>query len=269
MRTYSGAPTRTYTVADIFANALALLRQDAGEYAFVALIGASAASFTTFVLRMLGGPVAVAVVAPVIALSALLTMAACVAAVRRVNDNLEPDSVRALGAVIVRLPAIVIPVVPSLIVLWIAAFSVQWLDDYIGSLLAGVMGIAVALLAVQPIFRRGLYVPALFARGASVGSAAANAAAMMAQLAGMVTVVWAIALAPAALVAFVALAAGFGVVSTTLTAFAIVACMPLAAAMLSLVHDAMPATSMAPQPSAAREPSQSADVSDRLRRHMR
>ena len=269
MRTYSGAPTRTYTVADIFANALALLRQDAGEYAFVTLIGACAAGFTTFVLRMVGGPVAVPLVAPVIALSALLTMAACVAAVRRVNDNLEPDPVRALGAVVVRLPALVIPVLPSLIALWVAAFSVQWLDDYIGGLLAGVLGIVVALLAVQPIVRRGLYVPALFTRGASVRGATTHAAALMQQLGGIVSVTWVIALAPAGLVAFVALAAGFGVVSTTLAAFAIVACMPLAAAMLSLIHDALPPSTAAPRPAPKRVAANSADVTERVRRHVR
>lgn len=269
MRTYSGETTRTYTIADIFANALALLRQDAGEYAFVTLIGACAAGFTTFVLRMVGGPVAVPLVAPVIALSALLTMATCVAAVRRVEDNLEPDSARALGAVLVRLPALIFPVLPSLVLLWIALFSVQWLDDHVGGLLAGVAGMALGLLAVQPIFRRGMYVPALFARGASVRSATTHAAALMQQVGGIVTVTWAVALAPAGLVAFVALAAGFGVVSTTLAAFTIVACMPLAAAMLSLIHDAMPAATAAPQPAPKPVAANSADVTERLRRRVR
>lgn len=268
MRTYSGETTRTYTIADIFANALALLRQDAGEYAFVTLIGACAAGFITFVLRMIGGPIAVALVAPAIALSALLTLALCVAAVRRVEDNLEPDSVRALGAVLVSAPALIVPIWPSLVLLWIAVFGVQWVDDYVGGLLAGVVGIALGLLAVQPIFRRGIYVPALFARGASVRSATAHAAALMPQLGGMVSVTWAAALAPAFLIGFVALAAGFGVVTTTLSAFVVVACMPLAAAMFTLMYDAMPPLREARNERREDRMPSASDAGERLRRHV-
>ena len=48
-----------------------------------------------------------------------------------------------------------------------------------------------------------------------------------------------IAFAPAGLMAMVALAAGFGAVSTGVTAFVLIMCMPLAAAVAAIVYEAL------------------------------
>jgi len=50
---------------------------------------------------------------------------------------------------------------------------------------------------------------------------------------------FAIALAPAGLMAMVGLAAGFGALSTGVTAFVLTMCMPLAAAVAAIVYEAL------------------------------
>jgi hypothetical protein len=85
------AETRGRTVVDIVVDAVAVLHQDAAEYAFAGLIGAVAAAFLALVLPAAGGIVGTALIAPAVFSIAAVTYANTCASVRRATENLEPD----------------------------------------------------------------------------------------------------------------------------------------------------------------------------------
>jgi hypothetical protein len=92
-------------------------------------------------------------------------------------------------------------------------------------------------------FQRALYIPALFARNVTFTQARVLGYETMKKASVSLGACFVIALAPAALMAMAALAAGFGTLSTGVTAFVYAACMPLAAAVAAIVYDGI-----APEP---------------------
>jgi hypothetical protein len=241
------AEARGRTVPDIIVDALAVLHQDAAEYAFAGLIGAIAAAFVALVLPAAGGPyVGAALIAPAVFTVAAITYANTCAAVRRSNDNLEPDAVRAFFAVLTRLPAIMPPLALPLAVTGgttlAAVIAARWAPNSVVTLAA----IIVFALAGLSSFQRSLHVPALFARGVSFGDARLLGAAAMRKAGPLVGACFVIAMAPAGLITMGALAAQFSFVATAIAAFVFVASMPVAAAIASLIFDGI-APQVAPE----------------------
>jgi len=269
MRTYPDEARRPHTIVDIVAGALALLHQDIAEYGFAGLIGAIGAAFLALILSTAGGLAGQALIAPAVFIIALVTYANTCAAIRRVQDNLEPDAIRAFSAVLARLPVLIRPLALPIALSGASVFggviAAKWASASVVTL-AVIIAFALAGLSS---FQRSLYVPALFARNATVPDARSRGGDAMRSAGALVCACFAVALAPAALMALVALSTGFGALSTAATAFVLVASMPLAAAIASLIYEGV-----APPISSAshgmNRPVASGDrTAERLRRHVR
>jgi len=269
MRTYPDEARRSRTIADIIADAVALLHQDIAEYGFAGLIGAIGAAFLALILSTAGDLVGQALIAPAVFIIALVTYAHTCAAIRRVQDNLEPDAVRAFFAVLARLPALVKPLTLPLALsgasVLAGVIAAKWAPDSVVTL-AVIIAFALAGLSS---FQRSLYVPALFARNTTVPDARSSGAGAMRAAGALVCACFAVALAPAALMALVALSTGFGALSTAAAAFVLVACTPLAAAIASLIYEGVaPRNTGFAEPSSARRRRKDAPA-DRITRRMR
>ena len=169
-----------------------------------------------------------------------------------------------------RLPALVKP-----LTLPIALSGASVLAGVVAARWAPVSMVTLAViiafaLAGLSSFQRSLYVPALFARNTTTAEARSRGGGAMRAASALVSVCFTIAMAPAALMALVALSAGFGSLSTAAAAFVLVAFMPLAAAIASLIYDGV-AAQIASQASAAptRRAAPANPTAERLRRHVR
>jgi hypothetical protein len=267
MRAYPEQPQQSRSLVDVIGDAVALLHQDIAEYGFAALAGAIGAAFAALVLAVTGGLIGTALIAPVVFVVALITYADTCAAIRRVQDNLEPDAVRAFGDVVLRLPALIqaltLPLALSGASVLAGTVAARWAPDNVVTLGVTFVFAACGLSA----FQRSLYVPALFARETTFAEARARSAAAMRSANALVGACVMIALAPAGLMALVALSAGFGALPVAMASFMLVLCMPLAAAVASLIYDAValqPAQSRPVQRRVAED-----DLGERIVRRMR
>lgn len=276
MRTYGGEVERR-SFGDMILAAVGVLRQDAGEFLFIGVLGGLLTTAAALILRFTGGYAGLALITPAIVTGALLTMAATCSAVRRVEDNLEPDAGAALAATLVRTPFIVMPLAPALLLSGLAAFVGVGLRPHIGSLFAITIALALSAFAAAFLFRRSLYVPALFARRTSSRHAWARAAAVVEAYPLMVGLGWLLALAPTLVLGLLTMQSGFGPAGIAITAFVFASSMPFAGALMTLLFTqadgALPqsptAPSLAPPSSGRRGPAHSSDVADQLRRRMR
>ncbi len=274
MRTYTHEARRPRTIGDIIVHALALLHQDLAEYGFTGLIGAISAAFAALILSTAGDFVGKALIAPAVFIVALLTYANACAAIRRVQDNLEPDAIRAFFAVLARVPALILPLMLPITLsgasVLAGVIAAEWAPLNVVTP-AVIIAFAVAGLAS---FQRSLYVPALFARNASVADARSMGGGALRSANALAGACFVIALAPAALMALVALSTGFGPLSTAAAAFVLVGCMPLAAAVASLIYEGVtPQIEQADAPASGmglrRRAVNSSPTADRLTRHIR
>lgn len=274
MRTYPDEARRSRTLADIIADALALLHQDIAEYGFTGLIGAIGAAFLALILSTTGGLAGKALIAPAVFIVALVTYANTCAAIRRVQYNLEPDAVRAFFAVLARLPALILPLAPPIALSGTSVLSgviaARWAPDSVVTLAV----VIVFALCGLSSFQRSLYVPALFARNASVADARSMGGSALRSTSALTGACFVITLAPAAIMALAALSIGFGPLSTAAAAFMLVACMPFAAAVASLIYDGVaPRTAKAAAPGPGMNSRQrnvsASPPADRLTRYIR
>jgi hypothetical protein len=237
---------RGRSVADIIVDALAILHQDAAEYAFAALLGAIAAAFAALVLPAAGGIVGLGLMAPAVFIVAVVTYANTCAAVRRAQENLEPDAVRAFFAVLARMPAVLPPLALPLVLTGVSVLAgviaAKWAPNSVMTL-AVIIVFAVAGLSA---FQRSLYIPALFARNVSFADARLLGGAAMRKAGVLVGACFTIVMAPAALFAMLALATGFSFAATAVAVFAFVASMPIAATIATLIYDGI-APQVAPE----------------------
>lgn len=275
MRTYGGEVERR-SFGDMILASVGVLRQDAGEFLFIGVLGGLLTTAAAMILRFTGGYLGLALITPAIVIGALLTMAATCAAVRRVEDNLEPDATAALMATLARAPFILSPLAPALLLSGLAAFVGVGLRPHIGSLFAVTIALALSAFAAAFLFRRSLYVPALFARGTSSRQAWSRAAAVVAAYPLMVGLGWLLALAPTLLLGLLTMQSGFGPAGIAVTAFVFASSMPFAGTLMTLLFaqadGGMPASPGAPPPPPRRSASggtQKANDLAELRRRMR
>jgi hypothetical protein len=255
-------PRRTLT--DVFVDALALVRQDAGEYGFTALLGAGAGAALVVFLSAFGGPIGIALMAPAAFFAALMTYATACAAIRRVEDNLEPDTFRALATMTARSSAIITPMFTPLAITFVGVLAATVLDRWIGDALATLLGLVLVAVAAIPAFQRALFIPALFSCGEDPHDAAVRANGAMRSAGPALAVLFGAALVPAGLFALIALGAGFGAVTSAIATIAFVLTMPLCAAIATLILDATEPVA-APAPTRAHRQA-SSPVEERLGR---
>lgn len=273
MRTYDGE-VQQRSFVDMIAAAVDVLRQDFGEFVFIGVIGGLLTTVAAMVLRFAGGDAGLALITPAVTLGALLTMAVTCSAVRRVEDNLEPDASAALGAMLVRLPFIVWPLAPALLLSALAALAGVGLEEHIGTWPATGIALVLTAFAVVFLFRRSLYVPALFVRGTSSRHAWTRATAVVAAFPLMIGIGWLLALLPTILLGLLTMQTGFGPAGIAVTSFVFASSMPFAGALMSLLFaqaDGATGSRGGPPPSSRRPDAgrHGVDVAERLRRGMR
>ncbi|MEX2245353.1 MAG: hypothetical protein WEC75_01585 [Dehalococcoidia bacterium] len=235
MRTYGHDVRHARTLSLVFGDAVEILRQDIGEYAFIGFVGAFPACIAALVLRLAGGPVAVALIAPIVLLFAALTMATAAEAFRRVVENLEPDAALSFGRILPLAATVLRPWVPLTTTLGIGTGALTLYGEDVPSLV--VACIALALIAVSGFYAlpRSFVCAALVTQRATSREAEAGSAALVRGAPGKIARGWAIALAPSMFVAMLAIVSGMGPIAIALAALVFVGSTPVVAVMMSLL----------------------------------
>ncbi len=249
MRTYGHDVRHLRTFSAVLEDSVAIFAQDASEYAFVGLIGGAAAAILTLILGLIGNPVTAAMIPPVIVVLAVLTHATIAQAFRAVTENLEPESVRAFAGVSARAGLLLRPFVKLAAVLAGAAAASSVAAIWAPSVIVMAFNAVVLAGAAIYVLPRSFVIVALIMQGGSSSDAVAGSAALIARSPTKVLFGAIVCGAPSAVAAIIALSAGFGLVSTAMLALVIVASMPFAAIVMSLLFfDAIARTSAASPP---------------------
>lgn len=254
MRDTREAGVEFRSLTDIFDEAIDTLRQELSEYSFIALVGAVAGTLVVLFCGIANSAISLSLIAPLIALTAILTLATCSAAYGCVNNQMQPDAGAAAGAMLRRLPLLLFSWAPLLIGLFAASYALAAFAEYIDKVhipdWAQILGlIGLAFLWSYP---RSLVVTALFEDGITPSRASSLSAFIVRESGKRVLAVWGISLAPAALMTALSLVVGLDTVTGALVTCFFVGAMPLAAAMTSLLfYDAASQIELAPTPSAA------------------
>jgi hypothetical protein len=237
------------SLLEIVAEAIAILRQDASEYGFIALLGTVPACIAVLIPALVGGPVALSLIAPLVTLTALATLAAAGAALGDASNHLQPDASRAFAAAGRRAIRLLLPWLPLVIGLWAASYAAAAFAEYLGPMPHSVIVLVLAAGAAWYAFPRSMCMPAVFEHDVTSRQSAAASTALVHASRRRVGLAWAIALAPAIATALLAVAGGFDAVSGALVAMFFVAAMPFAAAMMSLLFaDAVDRLGVTPAP---------------------
>lgn len=221
--------------AEIVAEAADVLRQDAGEYGYIALLGAIPAAVSVAIAAYIGGAVALALIGPLIIVFSVVTLAACVSAISVGASHLQPDALRAYMTALGRLPAVLLPWVPLAVVLGTATAAFVTFRAELHMVPGIAVIVAFAALSVPYVVPRALHLPALFAEDLSWSQAGHASAALVREQPRRVALALTLAALPAELVFGLALLIGFDAAAGALVVLFLVGAMPLAAALLSLI----------------------------------
>lgn len=235
MRSYSeGEAREPGFVQRVLQEALAMLVQDASEYAFIGFIGASVTAFVVVVLRLMYNAVADALVLPAVVVMAALTMSAATLAFCRATENLQPDTADALASIASRPLAFLRAWLPLAAGLFAAGLALQLFH---GQLAPWRFAIVMALVAVSTLyaFSRSFYAVALVTQRMSAAEAEAVATALLGRHATAAVLGWLPVLSPALFMVLIAQISGFGPASTAIASFVAVMSMPAGAAVMSLL----------------------------------
>jgi hypothetical protein len=253
MRNAPVAEVRLRPLAEIFEEAIETLRQELSEYSFIALVGAVLSALVVLFSGAINTSVSLSLIAPLVALSALLTLATSAAAFGCVNSHMQPDAGSAALAMLRRLPAILLPWLPLLIGLWAASYALAAFADVIDRARVpdSVQVLGLAAAALWYAWPRSLSVVAAFDEDLPAPQAQALAAFVVREGGRRVWAMWLIVLAPAALMTALSLVVTLDIVTGALITWFLVGAMPLAAAMATLLfYDAASQIELAPPPAA-------------------
>lgn len=218
---------------DIIEESIAILRQDASEYAFIGLVGAFAAGMAVLIPGIVGGPIALALIAPLLVVIAVFTLATSAAALGVGANQLQPEAGRAFAQALVRSIGILRPWLPLAITLGAASYVTATFSGDLGPVPpeAIILGLAlISLIYAQP---RSLHATAMFEHDLS-SREALSASAGLARLAGRtVTLAWCAVLAPAILMTILGGIAGIDTATGAFIAVLFVGAMPAGAAIMS------------------------------------
>lgn len=253
MRNTHAVDVELRPLADIFEEAVGTLQQELSEYSFIALIGAVLGCMAVLVCGVIGTPVALAFIGPVIVLAMVLTLATCAAAFGCVNSHMQPDAGGAALAMLRRLPVLLIPWLPLIIGIGVASYALAAFADQVdrARIPDWTQVLALAALALLYAYPRSLTTVALFDEQYTPSQAQQLSAFIVRSSGRRVWAMWAIALAPATLMAGLSLITSLDSVTGALITCFLVGAMPLAAAMSSLLfYDAASQIELAPSPAA-------------------
>jgi hypothetical protein len=241
------------SLSEIFEESVDTLRQELSEYSFIALVGAVAGCLAVLICGVIDSAISLALVGPIILLSALLTMATCVAAFGCVNNHMQPDAGGAAIAMLRRLPALLVSWLPILVGLGAASYALSGFAEYIdrARIPDSAQVLALAGLTMFFVYPRSLVTVALYDDRFTSAQAQQLSAFIVRNSGRRVWTMWLIVLAPAMLMTALSLITTLDTVTGALITCFLVGAMPLAAAMTSLLfYDAASQIELAPTPAA-------------------
>lgn len=234
---------------EIIEEAIAILRQDASEYAFIGLVGAFAAGMTVLIPALIGGPIALALIAPLLVIVAAGTLATSAAALGVGANQLQPDASRAFAAAGLRSLAILRPWLPLAVALGAASFAAATFASRLGPVPPHAIILALALVSGAYALPRCLCATALFEHDLSAREALSASAGLVRRATRTFATAWCLVLAPAMIAAALAALTGVDAATGAVVAVLFVGAMPAGAAMMSqLFIDAASHTETAPAP---------------------
>ncbi|MBI2724121.1 MAG: hypothetical protein HYX50_03565 [Chloroflexi bacterium] len=227
---------RPQTLADAFSTATATLAQDSSEYGFIGFVGAAGAFMLALILRLMRNSVTDSLIAPATLVLAAGTFTVASVAYLRAMRNLHPGAADAALAAAARGVAPLRPWVPPATLLLIATFALSLFGSKLGGAWpqfgAGLLLIAATFWMLIP---RSFYPASLETQPGTAAQAEGISALLARRVTSRLMPAWLVVLAPGFAAGFIALASGFGPASTGLAAFFIVAPMPLAAGVMTLL----------------------------------
>jgi hypothetical protein len=249
---------------EILEEALAILRQDASEYAFIGLVGAVAAGMAVLVPGLVGGPIAMALIAPLLVIVAIGTLATSAAALGVGTNQLQPDAGRAFAAAGARSIAIQRPGLPLMAVLGAASYAAAAVSDDLGPVPPEAIIPALALVSGVYALPRSLSSTALFEHDLSARESSRASATLVRRAPLTIGVAWGIVLAPSILIALLGALAGIDAATGAIIAVLFVGAMPAGAAMMSqLFIDGASRIETAPAPATPPKRGRSAAAAQR------
>jgi hypothetical protein len=231
------------TMIEVVEDALVMLREDVSEYAFIGLAGGACAGIVVLLLGLIGGPIAIAGIAPALVVIAAVALAASSAAIGAGVSRLQPDASRALAEAARRGLAILRPWLPLAVVLGAASYVAALIADHLDLLPPGLTLLAFLALSGAYALPRSLFCTALFEYDLSLEEALATSAAVARAMKGPVVTAWCVALAPALIITALGAITGIDAISGAIAATLLVGSMPVGAALMSLLfHEAASTT---------------------------
>ena len=234
MRTNASGGRRR-ALLEVIDEAIGILRQDAGEYGFIALVGAVPAALAVVIASIIDDPIGLGLMALIIAMAAIVTVTAAASAIRRGAENLQPDAGSAYVDVLAHGFGLLCAWTPLLAGLFTASFVVASFREYFGPVPATT---AVPILIGAGVlygFPRSFYAPALLTGGVSPRQADAASAALVRRMRPVVGIAWAFTLLPALVIAPFGLVAGFDAALGAIVVFIFVGALPVTAALMELL----------------------------------
>jgi len=229
----SAAGARKRPLIEIFDEAIDVVRQDAGEYGFVALVGAICACLAVLVPGLIGGPGGAAAVGPLLALVALLSFATGAALVSCAGDQLQPDAAGAFREALRRSPSLVRPWLLLIFALGLAGAGYSLGREYLGPVPSSAVLLAPVAFAAWYAYPRSVAITACIEQELGGGRAERLSAAVAARAGARLLVVWCALVAPSGAVLAIGALGGLDAITGGFVAFVFVATLPFAAAVLS------------------------------------
>lgn len=220
---------------EVIADALAILREDASEYAFIGLAGGASAGIAVLILGIIAGPIATACIAPVLLLIAVGALATSSAAVGTGVNRLQPDAARAFAEAGRRGGAILRPWLPLAGALGAASFVAAILAKHLGPVPPGAIILTFVAIGAMYALPRSLSCTAMFEYDLSAHEAVTASAAVVRMMTRTVVTAWCTVLAPAIFVLALGAISGIDIVSGAVIAVLFVGAMPAGAALMSLL----------------------------------
>ena len=221
------------SLSETIEESITILRQDASEYAFIGLVGSFAACMAVLVPGIIGGPIAVALIAPLLLFVAVLTLATSAAALGVGSSQLQPDASRAFAAAGLRIVAILRPWLPLAIALGVVSYAADAFSSRLGPVPPEAIILALALVSGAYALPRSLCATALLEHDVSAREALRASAALVRRTGRTVLLAWCVVLSPAIVVALLGALAGIDAATGAVIAVLFVGAMPAGAAMMS------------------------------------
>ena len=221
------------TMLDVIADAMAILREDASEYAFIGLAGGASAGIAVLLLGIIAWPVAIACIGPALLLIAATTLATSSAAVGTGVNRLQPDAARAFAEAARRGGAVLRPWLPLAVVLGAASFVAATLATHMGPVPPGAVVLTLAALSAIYALPRSLFSTAMFEYDLSIDEALTASSAVVRMMTRSAAMAWCIVLAPGILVLMLGAISGIDIVTGAVAAVLVVGAMPAGAALMS------------------------------------